>query len=109
MAGGLIRGEIRVYRFAAPDRERPVLVLTRNSSIDLFNKVTIAPITSTVRDVPSEVVLGPDDGLKQVCAIDLHNLVTVPKNGLGRRLAQLDEKRMRLVCQALSYAPGCLS
>ena len=69
MAGRIERGEIRLYAFPAPDKPRPVLVLTRVSAIDYLSRVTVAPITSAIRGVPSEVVVGLDDGLKQPCAI----------------------------------------
>jgi mRNA interferase MazF len=107
MAGRLSRGDIRLYRFRTPDKERPVLVLTRTPALAYLSRVTIAPITSTVRGVPSEVVLGPDDGMKQTCAVNLHNLVTVAHEELGRRVAHLDRERMREVCAALAFALGC--
>jgi mRNA interferase MazF len=107
MAGGVGRGEVRLYRFPPPDKQRPVLVLTRDSAVSYLTRVTVAPITSTVRGVPSEVALGPDDGMKQPCAVNLHNVVTVSKGHLGRRVAQLDERRMREVCDALGFALGC--
>jgi len=107
VAGGLERGEVRLYRFPAPDKARPVLVLTRGSALGYLSRVTVAPITSTVRGVPSEVVLGTDDGMKQVCAVNLHNLITVPQASLGRRLAQLTPERLRQVCAALAFAIGC--
>ena len=107
MAGRIARGEIRLYAFPAPDKPRPVLVLTRASAIDYLSRVTVAPITSAVRGVPSEVIVGPDDGLKQPCAINLHNVVTVSKGGIGRRVAQLGEGRMHEVSRALAFALGC--
>jgi mRNA interferase MazF len=91
----------------APDKQRPVLILTRSAVLPHLSRVTIAPITSTIRGVPSEVALGPDDGLKMPCAVNLHNVVTVPQASLGRRLAQLDDVRMREVCAALAFALGC--
>jgi len=107
MAGGLERGEVRLFRFPAPDRQRPVLILTRGSALGYLGRVTVAPITSTLRGVPSEVALGPEDGLRQACAVNLHNVVTVPKAGIGRRVAQLEARRMREVCAALAFALGC--
>jgi mRNA interferase MazF len=107
MAGRIERGEVRLYRFRRPDKARPVLVLTRASALAYLSNVTVAPITSTIRSVPSEVMLGEEDGLKQPCAVNLHNLVTVNKDGLGRRLAQLDERRMREVCGAIGFSLGC--
>lgn len=107
MAGRLGRGEVRLFRFPVPDKQRPVLILTRGSALEYLSRVTVAPITSTVRGVPSEVVLGPEDGMKQVCAVNLHNVVTVPQAGVGRRLAQLTPPRLREVCAALAFAVGC--
>jgi mRNA interferase MazF len=101
------RGEIRLHRFRTPDKSRPVLVLTRGSAISYLGTVTVAPITSTIRGVPSEVVLETDDGMKGPCAINLHNLVTVAKASLGRRVTALDGDRMRQVCAAIAFALGC--
>jgi mRNA interferase MazF len=107
VAGRLERGEVRLYRFASPDKERPVLVLTRQSALGYLARVTVAPITSTIRGVPSEVALDTEDGMKQPCAVNLHNVVTVAKDGLGRRVAQLGPDRMRQVCAALAFALEC--
>ena len=107
MAGRLERGDIRLYRFPAPDKPRPVLVLTRPSALEYLSRVTVAPITSAIRDVPSEVVLGIDDGMKHACAVNLHNVVTVPREALSRRVARLSQDRMREVCTALAFAVGC--
>lgn len=107
MAETLERGEVRLYRFSAPDKERPVLVLTRAPAIRYLSSVTVAPVTSTIRGVPSEVVLDLDDGMKQRCVVNLHNLVTVPQGSLGPRLAHLSDERMREVCAAIGFALGC--
>jgi len=107
VAGRVDRGDIRLYRFPAPDKQRPVLVLTRPSALGYLSRITVAPITSAIRDVPSEVVLGADDGMKQPCAVNLHNVVTVSRDALGRRVARLDAHRMREVCSALAFALGC--
>lgn len=107
MAGRIERGDIRLFRFPSPDKPRPVLVLTRASAIDYLSRVTIAPVTSAIRDVPSEVALGPGDGMKQPCAVNFHNVITVPKQDVGRRVAQLGNERMREVCRALTFALGC--
>ena len=107
MAGRIERGEIRLYNFSPPDKSRPVLVLTRASAISYLSRITVAPITSAIRGVPSEVVVGPEDGMRQPCAVNLHNLVTVSKDDIGRRLAQLGAGRMREVCRALAFSLGC--
>lgn len=107
MAGRVERGEVRLFRFGSPDKERPVVVLTRDSTLPYLSRVTVAPITSTIRGVPSQVVLGAEDGMKQPCAVNLHNLATVERKQLGRRVARLDGDRMREVCSALAFALGC--
>ena len=84
-----------------------MLVLTRSNAIGYLSRVTVAPITSTIRGVPSEVALGPEDGMKQPCAVNLHNVMTVNQANLGRFVAELDSRRMREVCAALAFALGC--
>jgi mRNA interferase MazF len=107
VAGKVARGEIRLYRFALPDKERPVLVLTRDSAIAYLANVTVAPITGTIRGVPSEVALGDQDGMKTPCAVNLHNTVTVSKSRLGKRVTQLPPTQMKEICAALSFTLGC--
>ena len=107
MAGGIERGDVRLYQFAPPDKKRPVVVLTRDSAIAYLPTVTVAPVTSTIRGVPSEVVLGVEDGMKAVCAVNLHNAVTVSQQRLGKRVARLGPSRMGEVCAALRFSLGC--
>jgi mRNA interferase MazF len=107
MAGRIARGEVRMYDFAPPNKKRPVLILTRDHSLSLLSTVTVAPITSTVRGVASEVMLNEEDGMKSACAVNLHNLLTVSQSRLGRRLAGLSVARMHEVCAALGYSLGC--
>jgi mRNA interferase MazF len=107
LAGPIERGEVRLVRFPPPDKERPVLVLTRASAIPYLSRITVAPITSTIRGVPSEVALGAEDGMKQPCAANLHNLITVSRKNLGRRITELSPRRMSDVCAALAFALGC--
>ena len=107
MAGRISRGEIRLYQFAPPDKKRPVVVLTRSSAIAYLSTVIVAPITSTIRGVPSEVELTEEDGVKARCVVNLHNAVTVSQKRLGRRVAQLNTLRMREICAALRFSLGC--
>ena len=107
MAGTIARGDIRLYQFAPPDKKRPVLVLTRDSAASYLSTVTVAPITSTIRGVPSEVAIGVDDGMKAPCAANLHNVITVSKDRLGRRVARLSSLRMNEICAALRFSLGC--
>ena len=107
MAGKLSRGDIHLCRFQSPDKQRPVLILTRDSSLGVLSSVTVAPITSTVRGVRSEVALDVDDGMKGPCAINLHNAVTISQQRLGRRVARLSGERMHEVCAALNFSLSC--
>ena len=107
MAGGVARGDVRLYQFAPPDKQRPVVVLTRDSAIRYLSTVTVAPITSTIRGVPSEVLLDEEDGMKGRCAINLHNAVTVSQQRLGKRVTRLGPRRMSEVCSALRFCLGC--
>lgn len=107
MASRIARGDVRLYQFPSPDKNRPVVVLTRNSAIGYLATVTVAPITSTIRGVPSEVVLNEEDGMKIPCAVNLHNAVTISQGRLGRRVAQLSPLRMAEICSALRFSLGC--
>ena len=107
MAGGIARGDVRLCQFETPDKRRPVVVLTRNSSIPYLATVTVAPITSAIRGVPSEIVLNEEDGMKTSCAVNLHNAVTVSQDRLGQRVAQLSTLRMNEICAALRFSLGC--
>ena len=107
MATRIIRGNVRLYEFASPDKKRPVVVLTRDSAIPYLSTITVAPITSTIRGVPSEVVLNEEDGMKSPCAVNLHNAVTISQDRLGRRVAQLSSSRMDEICAAIRFSLGC--
>ena len=100
------RGEVRWYTFRAPDKRRPVLVLTRDSALAFLHSVTVAPITTTVRDIPSEVYLTPKDGLLTECAANMDNLQTVPKSKVGSLITTLSAARMVDVNRAISFALG---
>jgi mRNA interferase MazF len=98
------RGDICWYAFETPDKKRPVLVLTRDSAIAILNSVTIAPITSTIRSIPTEVVLTEEDGLPQTCAANFDNLQTVSKSQIGDRITRLSRRRMNEAAAAVSFA-----
>jgi mRNA interferase MazF len=100
------RGEIRWYRFARPDKRHPVLILTRDSALEFLGDITVAPITSTIRDIPSEVSLTGADGLPQACAINLDHVQTVSRTRIGSLIATLPANRMTEVRAALLFAVG---
>jgi mRNA interferase MazF len=101
------RGEIWRYRFAAPDKRRPVLVLTRQEVIGLLHTVMVAPITSTIRGAPSEVTVGVGEGLKQASAVNLDHVQTVERARLETFIGRLGREKLREVCRALAVAAGC--
>jgi mRNA interferase MazF len=86
---------------------RPYLVLTRQSAIPVLNAVLGVPATRTIRELPTEVVLDPSDGMPAECALSLDNLTTVPKELFRARITRLSVARMAEVCRALSLASGC--
>ncbi len=98
------QGEIRWYKFKSPDKKRPVLILTRDSILEYLGEVTIAPITSTVRDIPSEVFLSRHDGMEKDCAINLDHIQTVSKGKIGLLIATLPEEKLEQVCRAILFA-----
>ena len=111
MAGRLTprvrRGEIWQYRFKSPDKRRPVVVLTRQEVLPLLHTAMVAPVTSTIRGLPSEVPVGVAEGLKHRSAINLDHVQTVEQRLLQEFVGTLSEARMREVCRALALATGC--
>ena len=98
------RGDVRWYKFEKPDKNRPVVILTRDSIIPHLTEVTVAPVTSTVRDIPSEVLLDREDGLPKECAINCDHLRTVAKGRIGSLITTLSAARMREVRAAVAFA-----
>jgi mRNA interferase MazF len=98
------RGEVRWYRFNAPDKKRPVVILTRNSILEYMNEVTVAPITSTVRDIPSEVFLSKQDGMHTDCAINCDHIQTVSKSKIGSVVTTLSNEKMFEIHEAIGFA-----
>ena len=107
MATAIGRGEVWFYTFRRPDKERPVLVLTRDGVIELLHTVMVAPITPTIRGAPSEVIVGIDEGLKKDSAVNLDHVQTVEKSRLHRRVGRVGAEKMNEVCRAAAIALGC--
>ncbi|MFZ2633579.1 MAG: type II toxin-antitoxin system PemK/MazF family toxin [Desulfosalsimonadaceae bacterium] len=97
-------GEIRWYRFAPPDKKRPVLILTRDSVLEYLGEVTIAPITTMVRNIPSEVFLSKADGMPQDCAVNCDHLQTVSKPKIGPLITSLTSSKMVDVGRRIRFA-----
>ena len=98
------RGEVRWYKFNRPGKKRAVLILTRNSVIEYLGEVTIAPISSTVRDIPSEVFLSKDNGMPNDCAVNCDHLQTVAKAKIGSLITALPAEKLTTVSQAVRFA-----
>ena len=97
-------GEIHWYNFLAPDKKRPVLILTRDSVLEYLGEVTIAPITTTVRDIPSEVFLSTVDGMPKDCAVNCDHLQTVSRGKIGMLITSLPRTKMLEVGRAIRFA-----
>jgi mRNA interferase MazF len=107
VARRIARGEIWLYAFKAPDKRRPVLVLTRSEVIGLLRTVMVAPVTSTIRGAPSEVSVGLDEGLKTPSAVNLDHVQTVDQSALHHYVGSVSPQKMTEVCRALAVATGC--
>lgn len=100
------RGEIRWYSFPQPNKRRPVVVLTRDSALEFLSEVTVAPITSTIRDIPTEVPLSKTDGMPRECAVNLDHIQTVSRGRIGPLITKLNTEKMLLLRSALFFALG---
>jgi mRNA interferase MazF len=107
MARELSRGQIWLLALPRPDKRRPVLVLSRPALISALHTVTVAAITSTLRGAPTEVELGPEEGLKNASCANLCNLFTVPQARLKSFVGSVEQEKMHQVCRALAVATDC--
>lgn len=106
MAPVIRRDQVRWFRFERPDKRRPVVVLTRDALIPHLGEITVAPVTSTVRDIPSEVLLTEQDGLPRACAINLDHVQTVSKGKIEGLITTLSTQKMGALREALLFALG---
>ena len=98
------RGEVRWYTFKQPDKKRPVVILSRTSVIKYLGEVTIAPITTMIRDIPSEVSLSQADNMPRACAINCDHIQTVTKGKVGALITVLSVAKLDELKQAVSFA-----
>ena len=101
------RGEVWQYQFRSPDKRRPVVILSRPRALAVLGTAIVAPVTSTVRGIASEVVVGPDEGLKHISAVSLDNLQSVNQRQLRHYVGSLSAEKMDEVCRALAVATAC--
>lgn len=90
----------------AEDRRRPVLIITRSEAIGVLNRILVAPITRTIRGIPTEISLDADDGLPEPCAASFDNLQPIRKSFLTDRLGSLSHRRHE-ICAALAALADC--
>lgn len=95
---------MREICLARLDKTRPVLVLTRETARSAMTKVTVAPITSTVKGLSSEVLLGARNGLDHDCAASIDNIVTIPTASLGRTIGHLADDQEQDLARAIVLA-----
>ena len=98
------RGEVWWATLPEPVGRRPVLLLSRDIAYRVRRSVTVAPLTRTVRDIPTEVPLGRADGLPVSCVVNLDDIATIPKARLHAPMATLSPDRMRVVEGAIRFA-----
>jgi mRNA interferase MazF len=96
-----------MYRFGAPDKRRPVLVLSRQRALDHLRTAVVAPITTTSHGLPSEVAVGVEEGLKHPSIVNLDHIYTVPQAALRGFVGALTPEKLRDVCEGLAIALGC--
>jgi mRNA interferase MazF len=90
----------------AEDKRRPVLVVSRSQAVAVLNRVVCAPVTRTIRGIPTEILLGKANGLRESCAASFDNLQLVRRSLLAERVGSLANAR-RQICQALGALADC--
>jgi len=100
------QGDVYWCSLKPPNKRRPVVVLTRDKGIRYLSSITIAPITTTIRQVPTQVRLTPDDGLPEICMVNLDNVLTVPKSYFDGHIVHLSDAKMQEIYSALHFALG---
>lgn len=100
------RGEIWWAELGLPVGRRPVLLLSRNEAYAVRELVMVAPLTTRVRGIPSEVPLGDEDGVPRPCVINLDTIATVAKASLREQLTSLSGDKLKAVDEALHFSLG---
>jgi len=100
------RGEIWWAELAPPTGRRPVLLLSRNEAYAVRELVLVAPLTTRIRGIASEVPLGPEEGLPRTCVVNLDVITTIAKSSLCERLTSLSAEKVKAVEAALHFALG---
>ncbi|HUS62814.1 MAG TPA: type II toxin-antitoxin system PemK/MazF family toxin [Acidimicrobiales bacterium] len=91
----------------AEDKRRPVLVVTRNEAVPVLTWIVVAPVTRTVRQIPTEVTLGASHGLSIECVASFDNLQLIRRTFLTERLGELGSEDRDEICRALRALADC--
>lgn len=102
------RGDVWWAVLPPPAGRRPVVLVSRNEAYTVRDLVTVAPVTTRARGIPSEVALSRADGMPRACVVNLDTLTTVPKRMLSARVAELSPARIAAIDRALRFALGLL-
>ena len=100
------RGDIWWAKLPAPVGTLPVVLLSRNAAYAVRASITVAPVTRTVHGIPVEVPIGPAEGLRKSCVVNLDNILTIPKQSLVRPISSLLPGKVAELDSALRYALG---
>ena len=100
------RGDVYWVEFPAPAGRRPAVLVSREEAYAVRSRVIVVPLTRTVRGIPTEVQLGPRDGLAHAGVANADEVVTIPKALLGKRIASLGRVRLEELDEALRFALG---
>ena len=100
------QGELWLMR-TPNHKQRPVLVVSRDDVIPVLNNVVVAPVTSTIRNIPTCIPVGPDEGIDHESVATFDNLAAVPKSVLTARLGSLGLDGRRQICNALEAMANC--
>jgi mRNA interferase MazF len=100
------RGEVWWAELPAPAGKRPVVLVSRNEAYAVRDLVTVAPVTTRIRRIPTEVPLGQDEGLPKRCVANLDVITTIPKQALTQRVSALTVEKVAAVDRALMFALG---
>ena len=100
------RGDIVWYEFQKPNKTRPVLIITRDAAIPELNAVTVVPITTVIRNLPTEVFLSTGDGMPEDCVANVDGIQNVPKHRLFGHITQLSDEHLEQVLPAIRFAFG---
>ena len=98
------RGEVWWVELPPPIGRRPVVLVSRDTAYRVRTSVTVGTVTRTIRAIPVEVPLGPEDGMPEQCVVNLDDIIAIPKARLAERITTLSPQKMTAVARAIIFA-----